>query len=335
MADAQTIETLFHLYDQGAQKLEEKKGSYLEGLILFGESVASGELLLQVSPHIRTEVEKLMRRIEERTYSREEVRRAFQLAILKGLKKIRLPAGAIITPDAVSLLVANMVSRFLEGKKGVSVVDLACGSGNLLTAVLNHLPEYKEAYGIDWDPLLIRLAYVNANLQQHEVQFFRQDALERLFFTRVDAVISDLPVGEYINKERAKLFDLYAEDTPCLIHHLLIEQGLHISQEGAYLFFIIPNSLFTDPGAGRLRQLITEESYIQALLELPANLFQEGSVHKSIFILQKKGEGVIKPPSTLLARLPSLSDRGEMKRMWQEIEGWLEAKREVETKQRS
>lgn len=328
MAKVETIERLFNLYDQGAQRLKEKRGSYLEGLIIFGESVAAGEVLVQLPPEVHTDVEKLLRSMEDKAYSREEVRRAFQLAVLKGLKEQLLPVGAIITPDAVSLLIANLVSRFLEGKKQVSIVDLGCGSGNLLTAVLNHLPEYGEAYGIDIDPLLARLAYVNANLQQHEIQLFRQDALERLFFTRVDAVISDLPVGQYENREKAKFFDLYSKDTPCLIHHLLIEQALYIAQEGAYLFFVIPNTMFTDPGAGRLRQLITEESYIQALLELPENLFQEGSVRKSIFILQKKGEGVTKPPSTLLARLPSLSDGEQMRRMWQEIEEWLAAKKE-------
>jgi site-specific DNA-methyltransferase (adenine-specific) len=323
MANVKTIETLFHLFDQGAQLLRENKRSYMEALIMMGESVFEGELVVPAANDTRIKMNDILERIKGQTYDREEVRRSFQLAILKGLQGLNLPAGALITPDAVCLLVANLVRRFIGEDGPVSVVDLGCGSGNLLTAVLNHLPARSEAYGIDIDPLFIRLAYVNANLQQHEAQFFRQDALQRIFFPQVNVVLADLPVGEYMDTETAKYFDLYVENEPNYVHHLLMEQALHIAQDGAYLFLLIPNQLFTESGADRLRQLITMESYIQALLELPESLFQTGSIKKSIFILQKKGETVQRPNHTLLARLPSLTDKQRMAKAWRDIEAWL------------
>mgnify|MGYP001197116284 FL=1 len=318
------VEKLFRHLDEGATLLAGKGRSYLDALIIMGESVCEGELVVSFFNEKEQQARDVVQRVIQERYHREDVRRAFQLAVLRGFQEIKLPAGALITPDAVCLLMAHLVKRFIGEQSPLSIVDLACGSGNLLTAVLNHLSVQGAAYGLEIDPLLIRLAYINANLQQHEIQFYRQDALERIFFPQVDVVLADLPVGEYTNSQTAQYFDLYRENEPLYVHHLMMEQALHIAQEGAYLFFLIPNGLFTERGADRLRQLITSESYIQALLELPGELFQAGSLQKSIFILQKKGEGVEKPNSTLLARLPHLMDREKMTQAWQDIQSWLE-----------
>ena len=58
----------------------------------------------------------------------------------------------------------------------------AVGTGNLLTTILNQLncPDIRS-YGVEIDDLLIRLAYVNANLQNHPLELYRQDSLRPLF----------------------------------------------------------------------------------------------------------------------------------------------------------
>ncbi|MDQ0339766.1 site-specific DNA-methyltransferase (adenine-specific) [Caldalkalibacillus uzonensis] len=320
-------EVLFELMDQGAQLIKQAQGKpYVEALIDLGKSLFQGEPVIDADEETVQKLGHIISRFGTLTSGREEIRRAFQLATLKGMKEGSLPPGAGLTPDAVALLIAHLAQLFCsrEAQQPETVVDLACGSGNLLTCVLNHLQGKTEGIGVEADPVLVRLAYVNANLQKHSIEFFRQDALKPVYFSRVNLVVCDMPVGIYPDYDNAKRYELYRDDQENFIHHLFIEQAIHLADEAAYLFFLIPNRLFTEPGAARLRELITRETHIQALLQLPDSLFQTGSIHKSIFILQKKGEAVKPPRQTLLAQLPSFTNKHQLGRVWAQIEEWIE-----------
>lgn len=149
-----------------------------------------------------------------------------------------------MTPDAVGMLVGYLVNKFVT-KPSYLLLDPAIGTGNLLTTVINQ-QEGKaiESIGIEIDDLLIKLAYINANLQQHPIQLYNQDSLEPLFIELADAVVSDLPVGYYPNDVRANDFQLKSEKGHSYAHHLFIEQSIKYTKEGGYLFFLIPNGLF-------------------------------------------------------------------------------------------
>ncbi|EGL83174.1 N-6 DNA methylase [Caldalkalibacillus thermarum TA2.A1] len=327
MSKKANTELLFELLDQGSQLLKQTKGKpYLEALIDTGESFFQGELVTDAEEETAGKLADLIHQFNRHNFGREEIRRAFQLATLKGMKEGALPPGAGVTPDAVALFMAHLAKLFCSrlAQHPQLVVDLACGPGNLLTCVLNHLPGQPQGVGVEFDPLLIRLAYINANLQEHAIEFFRQDALKPVYFSRVNLVVCDLPVGIYPDRDNAKRYELYAEDQDSYAHQLFIEQAIHVAEEGAYLIFLIPNQLFTEPGAPRLRELITKETHIQALLQLPDSLFQSGSIHKSIFILQKKGDAVQPPRQTLLAKLPSFTNKQKLSQVWAQIEEWIE-----------
>jgi len=51
-------------------------------------------------------------------------------------------------------------------------------------------------------------------------------------------------------------------------------------------------------------------------------LFKNKNAAKSIFILQKKGEGVKPPKQVLLVNLPSLSKTAEVEKILSKIDGW-------------
>src|SRR5690606_40159107 len=165
-------------------------------------------------------------------------------------------------------------SKFTQKKEGFSIFDPAVGTGNLLTSVLNQCKsKIIDAYGIDVDDLLVKLAYVSANLQQHSVQFYYQDSLEPLYIDPVDIVVCDLPVGYYPNDIGASKYKLKSKEGHSYAHHLFIEQSLNHTKDGGYLFLLIPNHLFTSDQAGELNSFIKETSYIQGLIQLPLSLF--------------------------------------------------------------
>ncbi|MCM3704814.1 MULTISPECIES: class I SAM-dependent methyltransferase [Cytobacillus] len=318
------VEELFTILNETAVIMQEELHcTYLEALAetgenLFHESILQDELSELTVKRLRKSYES----IDLSSCTKEEIRKSFQLAILKGMKENVQPNHQM-TPDAVGMLMGYLVEKFIQDKS-CRLLDPAVGTGNLLTTVMNHQSgKVIEATGIEIDDLLIKLAYINANLQEHPIQFFNQDSLEPLFIESADAVVSDLPVGYYPNDIRSAEYKLKADEGHSYSHHLFIEQSMNHVRSGGYLFFIIPNGMFESDQAPKLHEFIKENAYIQGLIQLPLTMFKNEKAAKSIFILQKKGEGVTPPKQALLVNLPSLSKTVEAEKILKKIDVWF------------
>lgn len=318
------VEKLFALFNETALVLQEELGcTYLEALAETGENIFQESILQEELSELSAKrLKKQYEEIHIERFSNEELRKAYQLVILKGMKENVQPNHQM-TPDTVGMLVAYLVGKFVK-LSSFRLLDPAVGTGNLLTTVLNHVQKNVEAIGVDVDDLLIKLAYVNANLQEHPVQLYNQDSLEPLFIDPVDTVISDLPIGFYPNDVRAADYQLKADQGHSYSHHLFIEQSVRHIKPGGYLFFIIPNGLFESEQAPKLHEYFKENVFIQGVLQLPLSMFKNKNSAKSILILQKKGEGAEPPKQVLLADLPSLSKAAEVDKILVKIEKWFE-----------
>lgn len=318
------VEQLFTVLNETAVNLQEELGcSYLEALAETGENLFHGSILQEELSELT--VKRLKKQYEDihlENFSKEDIRRAYQLVILKGMKENVQPNHQM-TPDTVGMLVAYLVGKF-NHKPSFRLLDPAVGTGNLLLTVLNYVDKQITSIGVEVDDLLLKLAYINANLQEHSVEFFNQDSLEPLFIDPVDAVIADLPVGFYPNDVRAADYQLQADAGHSYSHHLFIEQSVRHTMPGGYLYFIIPNGLFESQEAGKLHEFLKENVFIQGLLQLPESMFKNKSAAKSIFVVQKKGEDVKPPKQALLVNLPSLSNKREMDNILTKIDSWFQ-----------
>lgn len=316
------VEELFTVFNETAVIIQEELAStYLEALAETGENMFHGSILQdELSELTVKRLRKNYESIQLEGCSKEEIRKSFQLAILKGMSELVQPNHQM-TPDAVGLLIGYLVEKFVQ-KNEYHLLDPAVGTGNLLTTVMNQQGKKIQATGIDIDDILIRLSYVNANLQQHPIQFFNQDSLEPLFIELADVVVSDLPIGFYPNDTRAADYEMVTDEGHTYAHHLFIEQSMRHVKQGGYLFFIVPNGLFESEQATKLHAFINKYAHIQGLLQLPLSLFKNEKAAKSIFILQKKGEDVKPPKQVLLANLPSLSKTNEVEKILQKITTW-------------
>jgi site-specific DNA-methyltransferase (adenine-specific) len=323
------MENAFEIFDQSSTYLSQQlHKSYLEALIDTAEHLFEKSMVVELSDEQDSYLKKLYQSFQSADYTKEELRRAFQLASLKGIKEQSI-TGTGITPDTVAMFIGYLAKRLV---KPSTIFDPAVGTGNLLTCVMNQFEHDIEGLGTEVDSTLVRLAYVNANLQRHQVELFHQDGLKPLYTPLSELIVSDLPIGMYPNQKVAQKYKLFQEGQELYTHHLLIEQCIRLTAEGGYMIFLIPNSLFTEPGSDRLRHFITEETYIQALLQLPESLFQEGSIYKSIFILQKKGENIKKPKQTLMASLPAFSNQEKFTHALAQINQWIDLEKGEEWK---
>ncbi|AST06457.1 SAM-dependent methyltransferase [Anoxybacillus flavithermus] len=323
------MEKLFTVIDETATWLQEElKCSYLEAVAETGENLFHEDVLQEeVSELLKKRLQKAYASVHLHEWKNEHIRKALQLAMLKGMKEYVQPHHQM-TPDAVAVFIGYLVDEFTKTYFSLSLLDPAIGTGNLMTAVLNQLTNKKvKSYGADADDLLLKLAYVNANLQQHDIQLFHQDSLKPLFIEQVDVVVCDLPIGYYPDDENAKSFRLHATSGHSYAHYLFIEQSIRYTKEGGYVFLVIPNTLFTSDESKQLHALIKEEMFIQGLLQLPLSMFKNEKAAKSIFILQKKGAHAKPPKQALLAQLPSFSNKEAMQAMVVKLEQWLKENR--------
>jgi len=319
------IENLFTVINETADLLAaECKISYIEALAETGENLFQGTILQENLSEVTVKsLERKYDSVSLHTFDKEEIRKAYQLAILKGLKEGAQPNHQM-TPDTIGLFLGYLVSKFIGQRNVLSILDPAVGTGNLLTTTLNYLAiENTNSYGVEVDDLLIRLAYINANLQEHPTQFYNQDSLERLLIDPVDVVVCDLPVGYYPNDLEASRYELKADEGHSYSHHLFMEQSIDHIKEDGYLFFIVPNSLFETKEAPKLNKYLKETAIIQGFIKLPLSLFKDERHGKSILILQKKGPEAKMPKQAILAELPKFSNVDAMNSIMKQMDQWF------------
>ena len=318
------VEELFTVVNETATLLQEELNcGYLEALAETGENLFQEAVIQdELSELSAKRLKKAYDSINLSRFTKEEIRKSFQLAILKGMKESVQPNHQM-TPDTIGMFIGYLLKKFIKNNT-YRLLDPAVGTGNLLTAAINQeLDKSVEGIGIEIDDLLIKLAYINANLQEHPIQFYNQDSLESLFIEPVDAVISDLPVGHYPNDVRAADYQLKADEGHSYAHHLFIEQSIKHVKSGGYLFFVIPNGLFESEQSKKLHEYLNETVNIQGIVQLPETMFKNKQTQKSILILQKKQENVNPPKQVLLVNMPSLSNGREVEKILLNIDRWI------------
>ncbi len=319
------IENLFTVINETADLLaQECKIPYIEALAETGENIFQGTILQEDLSEVTVKsLERKYNSVPIHTFEKEEIRKAYQLAILKGLKEGAQPNHQM-TPDTIGLFLGYLVNKFIGSRNELSILDPAVGTGNLLTTILNYLAiENTDSFGVEVDDLLIKLAYINANLQEHSTHFFNQDSLERLLIDPVDVVVCDLPIGYYPNDLEAARYQLKADEGHSYSHHLFMEQSINHIKDNGYLFFIVPNSLFETKEAPKLNKYLREVAIIQGFIKLPLSLFKDERHGKSILVLQKKGPEAIAPKQAMLAELPKFSNVDAMNSMMKQMDQWF------------
>ena len=301
------VEQIFTYIDQESTFIEEQaSATYLEGVVYALELWITEKK----APHVSNP-------------TKEQIRKAIQLAILKGMKKAA-QVNHQMTPDSIGLLVAYFVKEIMKDKKELSILDPALGTGNLIYTVVNALPSENHAFGVEIDELLIQLAAQTGELLACDIQLFRQDALKPLLIDPVDIVVSDLPVGYYPDEETSKEYELRSEEEMAYAHHLFIEQSMKHVKPGGYLYFLVPETIFESKQAPALHKFLKDHGWIQAVIQFPSNIFKTKGQEKSLLILQKQGEDVKAPRDVLLAKVPNMSNKEAMELFFQKIDIWQE-----------
>ena len=279
------------------------------------------------SNEVAEELNKAYKQLDLTSYSSEEIRRMIQFTFLKAAKEDGLQMNHQMTPDAIGLLVAYMIDQMTKKDEPLQIADFAAGSGNLLSTILLFLQsagKTASATAIDNDEVLVHLALQAFALEQLDVKTSLQDGLQDSLVDPQDFVVSDLPVGYYPVDANAARFETKNDEGHSFAHHLLIEQQVHYLKEAGVGFFIVPTNLFDTPEGEKLLSYLQKETYVQAMLAFPRNLFKDVQFSKSLLIVQKRGKGAKQVSQVLLGDIPEFKNREKFRKFTLTFEKWVQ-----------
>lgn len=300
MVNQENIEALFDCFDESATLLYKTyKTSYLDGLVITCENIMSNSVESKYSD-IKTDLEGFIHQISEIDFHKEEIRKAFQYAVLKGFKHANI-SNQMITPDTLGIFI-NYLMEKLYLKKDLVVLDPLLGTGNLLTTFANHTQKNVTLIGVDFDQNSCHLASAVFDMLGYGDKVFFQDTMS-FRYNDVDAIISD-----FSGMETSQVYDIIG-------HH-----G-HNIKEGGFLIAIVDNDSITPEVLIEQAKILSESWKLFGLISLPSQLVR--NQNKSIVIFQKNGEEVITPKSFLLADLPDFTEQNAMEQVISRLNDWF------------
>lgn len=319
------VETLFSWLDETTEVIQQQQNEpYLESLTIMMEFLLDEKLPEGIDDILSRKLQTALVQIDFHSYKNEEIRKAIQLAILKGMKD-STQQQHLMTPETVGLIVGYLADKLTKNKETIRLFDPVSGTGNLLTTVLGQLKQDVKAYASEVDSTLIQLAVLNANLQRKQIEFYHQDSLRPFLLDPVDLIVADLPVGYYPDDIQASEFELKSDSGHSYAHHLLIEQSMKYTVNGGYLILVIPEFLFDSDQSDKLHNFLQKHAHIVGLIRLPDTAFKSEKNAKSILILQKKGKDTSTPKQPLLVQMPSLKNSNAMADILGKMNVWFES----------
>jgi site-specific DNA-methyltransferase (adenine-specific) len=286
---------------------------YLEGIAETVNNLLAGSIGQALPAETKSRLLLSLQAIRETEYPKEEIRKAMQLAILKGFKHIHRPNGDI-TPDTIGLLVAFLLEKLVPKAEKLTLLDPLVGTGNLLLTVANNLQKTVIPAGVDRDIESYRLAEAMFDMMQYPENLYFQDTFTFKNFT-ADGIVTDFPTsvsmdGKYFPYEIIKF------------HHANL-------REGGYFVGVIANDFFEVEGNAQFHELIRSLYQVIGLVKLPGTMFK--ALGKSLLILQKRGEGVLPVRKVLLAEIPSFQDPNAVNEAIGRMDAWF--KENIEKKE--
>lgn len=211
--------------------------------------------------------------------------------------------GEFFTPQEVSEILARIV---MQGQKNVkSIYDPTSGSGSLLLKAAKIAPNKDDLqfYGQEINPTTYNLCRINMFLHNINYANFHielEDTLHKPMHLGMhfDCIVSNPPYSTkwdgkdnpiLINDERyapaGELAPKSAADLAFTMHMLY-----HLAETGTAAIVEFPGVLYRGGAEKQIRKYLVDNNYVDAIIQLPANLFFGVSIATCIIVLKKSAK---------------------------------------------
>lgn len=221
--------------------------------------------------------------------------------------------GEFYTPHQVSRILAKIVTDGVEQSEDTfTVYDPTMGSGSLLLTVREELAGGDRIgaitfFGQELNTTTYNLARMN--LMMHDVSFNNMklnnaDTLETDWPDgpdetgvdhprKFDAVVANPPYSAKWDNRESKLkdsrFNEYGTLAPAskADFAFILHSIYHLNETGTMAIVLPHGVLFRGAAEGKLRKIIIEKNFLDAVIGLPANLFYGTSIPTTILVFKK------------------------------------------------
>ncbi len=300
MVNQTNVEILFDVMDQSATILYETyRMPYLDGLVKTCENIMSNSIEDAFSERA-DDLMKKIKTLNDIEFEKEEIRKAFQYACLRGFKHKNV-TNQLITPDSVGIFMNFLIEK-LYSKKQLSVFDPLVGTGNLVTTIANQRKENAEIIGVDNDLTNYKLSTALFDMLGYGDKVFCQNTLTYI------GPNSDCIVTDFSGLETKDVFDIIKHQKKNII-------------PGGFFMGIIDNNLFDDDSLAGFIKEVNDLWYFFGLVVLPKQFFKYQG--KSILILQDKSDKFVQPKSFLMVEIPSFEEQEDMLNVIERTNKWF------------
>ncbi|XMB73177.1 hypothetical protein RJI07_04490 [Mycoplasmatota bacterium WC30] len=300
MINQENIEALFDCLDESSTLLYQKyKISYLEGLIKTCENIISNDIeedYLDIENELKNKINKI-KKIE---FKKEEIRKAFQYACLRGFKHGQI-SNQMITPDTIGVFINYLVSKLYIRKK-LFVLDPLVGTGNLVTSLANNSDKEMNLFGVDIDVTSYKLSTALFDMLGYGENVYCQDTLT------YNSPLMDLIVTDYSGIQEDEVFNI-------IQHH-----GSNI-KTGGFMVGVFDDETIKEDVLIKHAKDLNEAWKLFGLIKLPAGILKKQN--KSIVIFQRNGDVVIQPKAFLIVELPEFTENEEMLKVIDQLNNWF------------
>ncbi|MBI9008887.1 MAG: hypothetical protein JEZ05_02540 [Tenericutes bacterium] len=301
MINQEHIEALYDCFDESAVLLyKTNKMPYLEGVVKTCENIMA-HTIEDTYSDIKTELMTIIDKVSGIEFNKEEIRKAFQYACLKGFKHGNI-SNQMITPETIGVFINYLISK-LYSKSHLDILDPLVGTGNLITYIANNTTKKTNIFGVDLDIDSYKLSTALFDMLGYGEQVYFQDTLT-FRCPPMDLIVSDFS-------------GILEEDVYNIIGHL--SENI-IS--GGFLVGIFDGEIVKDEVLVKRAMDLNELWKLFGFIKLPTTLLK--NTEKVIVIFQRDGLEVIQPKNFLLVDLPDFNDQDSFKKVISHLNVWFE-----------
>ena len=221
--------------------------------------------------------------------------------------------GQYITPFPI----LEFLVELLKPLPGEYVIDPFCGTAGFLSHVLTtwhslnvDSNQIERVYGVDISSEIAQIAKLNVVISGGIAEnILVADALDRASLeaqaiqrSSFDVIISNPPIGitmsnlaRFVDYELAYTQKGVQLRQRARIEELYIEQFLYLLKPEGRAGFIVPEAILASSRYRQLREWLFTHATVEAVISLPAGIWESTTIKTSILILSKQHTAAVKP----------------------------------------
>ena len=294
------IEKFYDCIDQSAMLLyKHNKMPYLSGIVKTCENIMANEAVGE-DKELNDKLNQLIQSIGDIEFNKEEIRKAFQYAVLKGMKHQNI-SNQMMTPESIGMLMGYLIQKLYD-VPSFRIYDPLVGTGNLITSIANQLSQDVELIGVDHFGVSYELSQALFGLLGYGEHVFFQD-------TKTSKnIFADVIVSDFSAVPQAEIYDI--------INH----QTMNIKPNG-YFILMVDNAFFDALNIKTFVEEVNKQWYLFGMMVLPKEIFKVQE--KTILILQDKGDHFIQPDSFMMVEIPEFKDVKALNYVITQLNQWF------------